>query len=56
MTEQEINRAIQYVMASTSFGRGTVEGIVKTGLGELADCAMRSSRQFDRGVLLEYVS
>lgn len=55
MTDHEINRAIQYVMASTSFGRDTVEAIVKTGMGELADCAMRSSRRFDRDVLLEYV-
>lgn len=55
MTEQEINRAIQYVTASTSYGRETIAGIVKTGLGELADCATHSSQRFDRGILLEYV-
>ncbi len=56
MTEQEINRAIQYVTASTSYGRETVAGIVTTGLSELADFATRSSKRFERTVLLEYVS
>jgi len=55
MTEQEINRAIQYVTASTSYGRDTVGGIVKTGLGELTDFATHSSQRFDRSILLEYV-
>lgn len=55
MTEQEINRAIQYVTASTSYGRETVAGIVTTGLSELADCATRGSQRFERTVLLEYV-
>ena len=56
MTDQEINRAIQYVTASTSYGRDTVAAILKTGLGELADLAMQSTQQFDRELLLEYVS
>lgn len=55
MTEQEINRAIQYVTASTSYGRETVAGIVKTGLSELADFAAHGSQRFERTVLLEYV-
>lgn len=55
MTEQEINRAIQYVTASTSYGRETVSGIVTAGLGELADYAQHGTRRFDRGVLMEYV-
>ncbi len=56
MTEQEINRVIQYVTASTSYGRGLVAEIVRTGLGELVTLATQSSRHFDRDTLLEYVS
>lgn len=56
MTDQEINRAIQYVTASTSYGRDTVAEIVKTGLGELVTLATQSSRQFEREALMEYVS
>jgi hypothetical protein len=56
MTDQEINRAIQYVTASTSYGRDTVAEILKTGLGELVMLATQSSRQFERDDLMEYVS
>jgi len=56
MTDQELNRAIQYVTASTSYGRETVGAILKTGLGELSALATESTRQFERDALLEYVS
>ena len=56
MTEQEINRAIQYVTASTSYGKDMVAEILHIGLGELVMLATQSSRQFDRETLLEYVS
>lgn len=56
MTEQELNRAVQYVTASTSYGRETVEAILKTGFGELTELAIQSTRQFERDALLEYVS
>jgi hypothetical protein len=56
MTDQEINRAVQYVTASTSYSRETVADILKTGLGELSAMATQSTRQFDRDTLLEYVS
>ncbi len=56
MTEQEINRAIQYVTASTSYGKDMVAEILHIGLGELVTLATQSSRQFDRETLLEYVS
>ena len=56
MNDQEINRAVQYVTASTSYGRETVANILRTGLGELSELAVRSTRQFDREALLEYVS
>ena len=56
MNDQEINRAVQYVTASTSYGRETVATILKTGLGELTELAVKSTRQFERDALLEYVS
>ncbi|HJT21333.1 MAG TPA: hypothetical protein VJ746_12730 [Nitrospira sp.] len=56
MTDQELNRAVQYVTASTSYGRETVESVLKTGFGELTELAVQSSRQFERDALLEYVS
>jgi len=55
MTDQELNRAVQYVTASTSYGRDTVVEILTTGLGEMTSLAMQSSEQFERDVLLEYV-
>jgi hypothetical protein len=55
MTDQEINRAVQYVTASTSYGRDTVADILKTGLSEMTSLAMQSSERFERDVLLEYV-
>ncbi len=55
MTEQEINRAIQYVTASTSYARDTVADILRTGLRELSLLATQSSRQFEREDLLGYL-
>jgi len=56
MTDQELNRVVQYVTASTSYGRETVESILKTGLGELTELALQSVRRFEREALLEYIS
>jgi len=56
MTDQELNRAIQYVTASTSYAREIVADIINTGLGELSAIASQSTRQFERETLLEYVS
>ena len=55
MTDQELNRAVQYVTARTSYGRDMVAEILKTGLGEMSSLAMQSSELFERDVLLEYV-
>lgn len=55
VTEQEINRAVQYVTASTSYGRETVAQIIRTGLDELESLATTSSAHFERPTLLEYV-
>jgi hypothetical protein len=56
VTDQELQRAIQYVTAQTSYDRDVVAAILRAGLGELAALAASSSRVFDRDTLLEYVS
>jgi hypothetical protein len=55
MTDQELNRAVQYVTARTSYGRDMIAEILTTGLGEMTSLATQSSEQFERDVLLEYV-
>lgn len=56
MTDQELNRAVQYVTASTSYGKDTVADILRTGLNEMTALANQSTEQFEREALLEYVS
>lgn len=56
MNDHELHRVIQYVTASTSYGRDTVAEILRTGLGELCAIGSHSTRAFDRDTLLEYVS
>jgi len=56
MTDQELNRAVQYVIASTSYGRDTVESVLRTGFTELTELALQTTRRFERDSLLEYVS
>jgi len=55
MTEQEINRAIQYVTAATSYGRDTVAEILRTSLSELSLLSTQSTRHFEREDLLGYL-
>ena len=55
MTGQELNRAIQYVTARTSYSREIVAEILRTGLGELATLATQSTHHYRRESLLEYV-
>lgn len=55
MTEQEINRAVQYVVASTSYGRDTVAEILTTGFAELEALALSTNQVFERDTLVEYV-
>ena len=55
MTEQEINRAIQYVTAATSYGRDTVAEILRTGLSELAQLSTQSTCRFEREDLMGYL-
>ncbi len=56
MMEQDIQRAVQYVTASTSYSRETVELIVRTYLTELAALATQSRRPYSREALVEYVA
>lgn len=56
MTDQELNRAVLYVTASTSYGRDTVESVLRTGFRELTELALQTTRRFERDSLLEYVS
>ena len=55
VTESEVNRAVQYVTVSTSYGRETVAEVIRTGLAELAALATTSSFQAGRETILEYV-
>ena len=55
MTEQEINRAIQYVTAATSYGRETVEAVVRTCLAELSSLTAGGHGLYTRDTLMEYV-
>jgi len=55
MTESEINRAVQYVVARTSYGRETVAEIVRIGFSELSSLAASTSLSMRRDTLFEYV-
>lgn len=55
MTEQEIHRAVKYVIASTSYGRETVAQIMRMAFAELANSRRGSSRALDRETSVEYV-
>ena len=55
MTKQELNRVIQYVTATTSYGRETVAEILTTGVSELTVLSGQSSATLEREPLLEYV-
>ena len=55
MTEQELNRVVQYVTASTSYAREMVADIIMIGFTELAALASTSRQRFERETLLEYV-
>ena len=53
MNDQELNRAVQYVTASTSYSRETVAEIIQTGFAEMTALATTSTKVFERGTLLE---
>ncbi len=56
MNDHELHRVVQYVTASTSYARETVQDILRTGFTELSTLAMHSTQSFKRDALLEYVS
>ena len=55
MTDQELNRVVQYVTASTSHSRETVDQIIRVSMTELVALGTTSSWRFDRAMLLEYI-
>lgn len=55
MQENELNRAVQYVTASTSYSRDTVAEIVTISFDELLALATSANRDFEREALREYV-
>ncbi len=55
MNEQELNRAIQYVTASTSYSRETVAEILRTGFDEMSAMAATTASQFNREDLVGYI-
>src|SRR2546430_17015843 len=54
VTENEINRAVQYVTATTSYGRETVAQIIRTGPPGLTARAASSYGPFTRVTLPAY--
>jgi hypothetical protein len=55
MTEQELNRAIQYVTASTSYSKSIVAGVLKAGFDEMTALAVHSASRFNREDLMGYI-
>jgi hypothetical protein len=55
MTEQELNQAIQYVTASTSYSKSIVAGVLKASFDEMAALALHSSSRFSREDLMGYI-
>lgn len=55
MTEQELNRAIQYVTARTSHSRDIVAGILRAGFTEMTALAVHASSRFNREDLMSYI-
>lgn len=56
MDPQELQRAIQYITARTSYDRESITAIVTAGFTELAALAETRSRDFEREALLEYIT
>ncbi|RMH37788.1 MAG: hypothetical protein D6690_01470 [Nitrospirae bacterium] len=56
MDHQEVQRAIQYITARTSYSRDAISQVVTTGLNELAALAETRSQDFAREALLEYIT
>lgn len=55
MTDQELNRAVQYVTASTSYSRDIVDKILRTGFAEMSALAVHATCRFNREDLVGYI-
>ena len=55
MTENELQRIIQYVTARLSYGLPLTSEIIRTGFGELMELAKTSAIKLDRDDILAYV-
>ncbi|HEX2056461.1 MAG TPA: hypothetical protein VHF07_08200 [Nitrospiraceae bacterium] len=55
MTDQELNRAIQYVTASTSYSKDIVASVLRAGFDEMTALALHTSSRFNRDDLMGYI-
>src|SRR5437016_2850948 len=55
MTEPELQRVIQYVTASLSYGLPETSEIVRTGFGELIALAKTNQTKLERDAILGYM-
>ena len=55
MTEQELNRAIQYVTASTSHSKDIVASVLRAGFDEMTQLAVHATSRFSREDLMGYI-
>ena len=55
MTDQELNRAIQYVTASTSHSRDIVASVLRAGFDEMTALAVHATSRFNREDLMGYI-
>lgn len=55
MTDQELNRAIQYVTASTSHSKDIVASVLRAGFDEMNALAVHATCRFDRENLMGYI-
>ena len=55
MTDQELNRAIQYVTASTSHSKDIVASVLRAGFDEMTALAVHATSRFNREDLMGYI-
>lgn len=55
MTEQELNRVVQYVTAGTSHSKDIVAHILRTGFEEMTALSQHASCRFEREDLVGYI-
>ncbi len=55
MTENELQRVIQYVTARLSYGMPETAEIIRTGFGELVELARTNQTKLEREAILGYM-